>query len=246
MPFDDGREDGRKKPFNAAAKQSKMNLMNETKALQSVLNTQLKGKPLAAPLHTEEGREQDFMGQEALKRTQAGLPIAPSTAKTDWGEPPAEEDMAPESKTLLAKPSTTPEGKQQAEKAAMWMGHSIMDPKDAHKLELESAINEFHHKMPREEAEKVAFQKYKKTAHLEGAAHHLKSMKVARSIGAPEAAEEHYNRYAQHLQELGADPNGPVPSEISSLANKGVHMDVKEHPADRLMPLKKKNNIKVA
>lgn len=95
-----------------------------------------------------------------------------------------------------------------------WMGRPILHEDHGHDLERRSAINEFHHKMPREQAEQSAHDDYVKEHRLKAAAHHLAGMKAAQAAGSHEDSKKHWMLYDTHLKALGLDSVGAVPPEI--------------------------------
>lgn len=99
----------------------------------------------------------------------------------------------------------------------LWMGRPILRAEDHHLLETDAAINEFHHRMPRHEAEEKAHKDYVRKQHIEAAAHHLNGMKAAQSNADIEDAQKHGMMYERHLKALGHEP-GPVPAEVQQAA----------------------------
>lgn len=96
----------------------------------------------------------------------------------------------------------------------------ITDPDHAHDLESRAAINEFHHKMPRSEAESKAHSDYVRDRHVEAAAHHLAGMKAAHGAGDMDAARKHSVMYNLHIKALGHDPISPPPQEVVAASKK--------------------------
>lgn len=98
----------------------------------------------------------------------------------------------------------------------MWMDrYPITDPKHTHDLETGAAIHQFMSRLPRHEAEALSHAEYKKGQIVESAAHHLSGMKAAHAAGSMDEAKKHGVMYALALQQLGHDPVGPVPPEVS-------------------------------
>ena len=101
-------------------------------------------------------------------------------------------------------------------KQHMWLDrYPITDPKHVHTLETAAAVHEFLTRLPRHEAEARAHDEYKKDQILESAAHHLSGMKAAHASGSLEESKKHGVMYGLALQQLGHDPLGPVPPEVS-------------------------------
>lgn len=108
-----------------------------------------------------------------------------------------------------------------------WLGkHPLLDQRHAHDLEQAAAINEFHHKMPRDQAEAAAHDEYRKTHHTAAAAHHFAGVRAAQGAGDMEEAKKHGDLYAQHMKALGHDPYGPVPEHIRLQAADPQHTKV--------------------
>lgn len=96
----------------------------------------------------------------------------------------------------------------------MWAGKQIIHPDHANGLNIRAATLEFGHKIPRAQAEAQAHEEYVRDQHLHAAAHHLAGMKVATSAAAHDDARKHGAMYAKHLNAVGMNPVGPVPSEV--------------------------------
>jgi hypothetical protein len=105
-------------------------------------------------------------------------------------------------------------------------------------LEYDSAIKEFGEGHERPEAERRAYEDYRKKVHSEAAAHHLRGMRAAQaSFDMPEA-ERHGMAYAAHLRALGHEPIDKVPPEVEAyLQQEEVkpQYKFKAHPADSLL-----------
>jgi len=101
-----------------------------------------------------------------------------------------------------------------AKTPAVWAGHPLLDPKHAKDLELASAVNEFHHGQPRQQAEQQALNDYRREHHSRAAAHHLNGMKAAEAVGSQDDAAQHFALYRLHVRALGHEPHGEVPAEV--------------------------------
>jgi hypothetical protein len=95
-----------------------------------------------------------------------------------------------------------------------WLGRPVLSHEHVQDLETRAAINEFHHKMPRGEAEQHAHEDYVKENRERAAAHHLAGMKAAMATGNHQDARKHWALYDLHLKGLGKDSIGAVPPEI--------------------------------
>ncbi len=95
-----------------------------------------------------------------------------------------------------------------------WLGRPILHDEHVQDLETRAAINEFHHKMPRHEAEQGAHDSYVKEQRERAAAHHLAGMKASIATGNHEDARKHWALYDLHLKSLGKESVGAVPPEI--------------------------------
>lgn len=112
----------------------------------------------------------------------------------------------------------------------LWMGRPVVRAEHVNELERDAAINEFHSKMPRHQAEEKAHHDYMRRQHIDAAAHHLQGMKAAQANADMEDAKKHGAMYEMHLKALGFEP-GPVPHEIKQAAE---HPDRK--PVYRFKP----------
>lgn len=102
-----------------------------------------------------------------------------------------------------------------------WNNRSIAHPDDHGKLEAEAAAQELGPtKLPRQQAEEVAYSSYKNRQHTEGAAHHLRGLRLAVSTGDKDEAKRHNTLYVLHLNALGHSASQPPPGEIEDLAKK--------------------------
>lgn len=95
-----------------------------------------------------------------------------------------------------------------------WLGRPIVSPEHVQDLETRAAINEFHAKMTRHEAEQKAHDDYVKEHRERAAAHHLAGMKAAMATGNHDDARKHWAMYDLHLKALGKESVGAVPPEV--------------------------------
>jgi hypothetical protein len=118
-----------------------------------------------------------------------------------------------------------------------WMGHPIVRPDDAHHLEQQAAILEFHHGLPRHEAEAQALAHYRADQHAKAAAHHLAGLKAAHAAGDLEVAKQHHARYVAHAQQLGVDPSGePDPRIMQHMSGPDQKVyNFRHHGADQFL-----------
>lgn len=116
---------------------------------------------------------------------------------------------------------------------AQWLGRPIVKPEHAADLEREAAINEFHLKMPRAQAEEHAHLGYQKRLREEAAAHHLAGMRGAHAAGDLESARKHAMMYELHSKALGHDHVGPAhPSVVALMESKPFKARFKPHHGD--------------
>lgn len=97
----------------------------------------------------------------------------------------------------------------------MWYGHPVKDEKAATDLDLKAAVYQFHHGMPRHEAENRVKHEDRVERHQKAAAHHLDGMKAAHAVGNHEDAQQHHSLYSLHVTALGGNPGGAVPPEVA-------------------------------
>jgi hypothetical protein len=95
-----------------------------------------------------------------------------------------------------------------------WLGRPILHDEHIQDLETRAALGEFHHKLPRGEAEARAHDDYVKEHRERAAAHHLAGMKASMATGNHEDARKHYAMYDLHLKALGKEAIGAVPPEV--------------------------------
>jgi hypothetical protein len=116
------------------------------------------------------------------------------------------------------------------------MGKTILSEPHKDELERDAALLEFEHGLPREQAEKQAYDSYSKKHHQAGAAHHLMGLRAAQANNDLEEAKKHGIAYGFHLNALGLDPLDQVPDEINELINEDgrkSHYKFKAHPSDK-------------
>jgi hypothetical protein len=106
-------------------------------------------------------------------------------------------------------------------------------------LDRMAAVNEFHHKQPRDVAEDGAYREYQKQQHIQAAATHLAGMKAAHGAGDMESARKHSRMYEMHLKKLGHSPYAAPPPEVRAAHAKaieagGVH-EFKPHTGDTFL-----------
>lgn len=126
----------------------------------------------------------------------------------------------------------------QAPAFPLWKDKIIVDPTHAHDLERDSAILEFESKLPREQAEEMAYKKYKKMQHAKAAANHFAGMQAAKAAGEKEDVKKHYAMYAMHLGELGFKPTDALPFEVEHHlheAKSEPHYSFHAHKADAFL-----------
>jgi len=117
--------------------------------------------------------------------------------------------------------------------SAQWFGRPIVKPEHAADLEREAALDEFHHKMPRAQAEEHAHLAYQKRLREEAAAHHLAGMRGAHAAGDLESARKHAMMYELHSKALGHDHVGPAhPSVVAMMESKPFKARFKAHHGD--------------
>ena len=119
-----------------------------------------------------------------------------------------------------------------------WMNKRILHPNDADQLDTDSAVNEFEHGLPREEAEARAYSDYTKHHHSAAAASHLRGLRSAEAAGDLDEARKHHIAYSLHMSKLGYDPLEQVPDEIKNLTeadDKKTHYKFKAAPGDALL-----------
>lgn len=116
--------------------------------------------------------------------------------------------------TNLLKSAEAPAPEKKKAELPQWMGKKIVHPDHIQHLEQAAAINEFHHKMPREHAETKAHNDYRLEQHTIAAAHHLQGAKAAQGAGDMESARKHGAMYEMHVRQLGHEPVGPVPDVV--------------------------------
>lgn len=120
----------------------------------------------------------------------------------------------------------------------LWQSRPILEADHVSDLESSAAQHEFRDRKPRQEAETLAHDSYRKKHSLEAGGHHFRAMKAAQASGDNDAAQKHAAMYGMHLRALGMDPYGPVPSEIKSRAesdDKHTVTRFKPHPGDALL-----------
>lgn len=100
-----------------------------------------------------------------------------------------------------------------------WMGRRIVSKEHVGDLEHSAATHEFQHGHPRHEAERRAYEDYRRQHHLAAAAHHLQGSRSAQGSGDMDEARKHGLAYRLHLQALDMDPFDGVPEEIRALAD---------------------------
>jgi hypothetical protein len=135
-----------------------------------------------------------------------------------------------------------------------WQGRSIYDPKHAHDLEMDSALNEFQNGLPRQEAEQKAYDTYQLDHLFRNAAHHRAGYNIAQAIEYPqkrlEAMALHdkgYRAALNGLKKLGErlnpgkpnpydyNPAGPIPPLVKqhmAAPTGSNHYKFKPHPGD--------------
>jgi hypothetical protein len=124
-----------------------------------------------------------------------------------------------------------------ATESPKWLGiHPISSKDHEQLLELQAAMNEFGHKMPRHEAEQKAHDEYVTDQLRESAAHHLGCLHTAHAGGDLETAKKHGAMYVLACKKLGHDAVGTVPPEIAAkLKTRKPTTRFKAHAADAFL-----------
>lgn len=128
---------------------------------------------------------------------------------------------------------------------AEWLGRPILDKDDYEDLEQRAAIHQFHHNIPRHEAEDKAYEDYRLDKITDAAAHHLKSLKSAHAVGDMEIAKKHGIMYRLALKELKHDDHlNPPPDVVERHKNMGEDLHrFRAHKGDfYLLPKDKDKN----
>lgn len=123
-------------------------------------------------------------------------------------------------------------------KTPNWQGRRILHDSHAGDLERGAALNEFESGHPRQEAERLAYEEYRRSHHQAAAAHHLRGMRAAQGSGDMDESRKHGIAYGLHLQALGLDPMDEVPAEIKALVDgddRQPHYKFKTHKGDALL-----------
>jgi len=113
-----------------------------------------------------------------------------------------------------------------------WQGRTILHPSHANELERESALLEYGHKLPRDQAEDQAHKAYVKKHREAAAAHHLKGAQAAQAVGDTESAKKHGIMYSLHVKALGHEPVGPVHPDIKAAGADKSPYKFKAHKSD--------------
>jgi hypothetical protein len=103
-----------------------------------------------------------------------------------------------------------------------WYGHPVENEEHASNLDLKAAVYQYHHGMPRHEAENRVKHEDRVERHQNAAAHHLDGMKAAHAVGNHEDAQQHHSMYTLHTKALGLDPGGAVAPEVAKWQGKGA------------------------
>src|SRR6185436_13811864 len=143
----------------------------------------------------------------------------PPLPKDAFRQPNQEMESPFDVQSSAPAPKPVSNVKQNALALPMWVDrHPLADHKHAQDLELAAAVNEFAHRMPREQAEDEAYKEYLyhpvKGQHALAAQHHLAGMKAASAAGDKEAARKHSLMYGLHAKALGHGEVGAVPKDI--------------------------------
>lgn len=128
----------------------------------------------------------------------------------------------------------------------MWLGHPVRDSEHINSLELNAAINQYHHGMSRADAEARVKDEDRRDRHLRAAAHHFEGLRAANAVGSEDDAKRHHEMYSMHLRVLGLEPNGPVPIEIQRYRDAETHRRAyayKGHSDDQLLVDGAKKNV---
>ena len=131
-------------------------------------------------------------------------------------------------------------------KMAQWKGRDILDAQHATELDRSAAELEFGQSLPRKEAEERAYNSYRKSRYLEGAAHHWKGFTAASAVGDP-SSKEHKLMYDVYMRALGHNPAEAPPPEVKSLVPEADTRRAKfvAHPADQLPLLRTEKAAKL-
>lgn len=121
-------------------------------------------------------------------------------------------------------------------KISLWLSkYPILADDDLPHLEQEAAINEFgERRLPRELAEKEAYNTYKKNSHAKAAAYHLLRMRASSG----EESAKHAAHYGFHVEAMGFPAHGEVPDDVkNAIQAEDFESPVKfkNHPGDNLL-----------
>lgn len=123
-------------------------------------------------------------------------------------------------------------------KTPNWQGKRIVHDSHAADLEHRAALHEFEGGHPRQEAERLAYDEYRREHHRQAAAHHLRGMRAAQGSGDMDESRKHGIAYGLHLKALGLDPMDEVPADIRALIDgedRQPQYKFKTHKGDALL-----------
>lgn len=115
-----------------------------------------------------------------------------------------------------------------------WLNRfSVLTEEHKNDLERSAAVIEFESKLPREQAETLAHQKYVQEQHLRASAHHLDGMESSKVNGKMADAHKHLIMFNLHAAKLNRRPWDPVDPRIAAFRDpKYKESHYTPHPCD--------------
>lgn len=209
---------------------------------QHAAPNQFSGLDVGPPKNVQ-APDDDFMGSRVNARNlelseknmsdlkKAGPPPLPPGAFKN-PSPQAAPSLSPWDEEVIASAPKPSPARAQAGPPS-WLGKPITHKDHIQGLEMDSAVNEFSNRMPRQQAEEKAYGDYTKQQQVEAAAHHLAGARAAHAAGDMESARKHSVMYNVHSKALGHEPVGPAhPAVTAHLAKEPGQVKFKAHRGD--------------
>jgi hypothetical protein len=115
--------------------------------------------------------------------------------------------------------------------------YDVLNEADIPGLEAQAAVHEFKERLPREEAEKLAYQGYVRSHAVQAMAYHYQGGKIAKILNDEDSAQQHGKAYESAAATAGFDMGFVPPEVIEQTKAQNSLYKFRAHPSDVFFPV---------
>jgi hypothetical protein len=118
-----------------------------------------------------------------------------------------------------------------------WLNkYSVLNDSDIHSLEASAAAKEFKERLPREQAEDMAYQEYLRGHAVSSMAHHYQGGKIAKLLNDDASIQQHGLAYESAAKKCGFDMSSVPPEVLDQINGMTGLYKFKAHASDVFFP----------